>query len=298
MPGRATMDNFMYKHEWAMAIGHAGLAFASAFCYAAAAACYAAMEAHVAGYTTWLHGGDHEDVFGAMVEAGATAFISASANYAIGQGLPISGVGVTPLTRVGNVLAHAALGCAMAEAGGGKCGAGALSAAITAGVDQINTGSFGGGMALAIVAGCVGSKAGGGSCGTGAASSAVIYLYNSQAVMADPGDVNVADSERAAVDGYNKAILDRESEMCMKCALDNPIEMIGKPIAGAAARSKYMDLLIMAGNSAADAASVAATIAKRANLAMTIVDVGKFYQCARQCVDLIKSRPPLMDYPN
>jgi hypothetical protein len=178
MPGRATMDNFMYKHEWAMAIGHAGLAFASAFCYAAAAACYAAMEAHVAGYTTWLHGGDHEDVFGAMVEAGATAFISASANYAIGQGLPISGVGVTPLTRVGNVLAHAALGCAMAEAGGGKCGAGALSAAITAGVDQINTGSFGGGMALAMVAGCVGSKAGGGSCGTGAASSAVIYFYN------------------------------------------------------------------------------------------------------------------------
>ncbi len=138
-----------------------------------------AMEAHVAGYTTWLNGGDHEDVIGAMVEAGAIAFISASANYAIGQKLPMmNSTGATPLTRVGNVLAHAALGCAMAEAGGGKCGAGALSAAITAGTDQIDTGSFGGGMAM--VVGCVGTQAGGGSRGTGAASSAVIYLYNTQ----------------------------------------------------------------------------------------------------------------------
>jgi RHS repeat-associated protein len=199
MPGRATMDNFMYKHEWAMAIGHAGLAFASAFCYAAAAVCYAAMEAHVAGYTTWLNGGDHEDVFGAMVEAGAIAFISASANYAIGQGLPINGTGVTPLTRVGNVLAHAALGCAMAEAGGGKCGAGALSAAITAGADQINTGSFGGGMALAMVAGCVGSKAGGGSCGTGAASSAVIYIYNANGVYNSRDDKWVGTVDEAVL---------------------------------------------------------------------------------------------------
>ena len=57
MPGRATMDNFMISHEWAMDLGHAALAFASAFCYAGAAACYAAMEAHVAGYMTWLGGG-------------------------------------------------------------------------------------------------------------------------------------------------------------------------------------------------------------------------------------------------
>ena len=178
MPGRATMDNFMLSHEWAMDLGHVALAFASAFCYAGAAACYAAMEAHVAGYTTWLAGGSHEDAFGNMIEAGAIAFVSASANYAIGQGFNINGANVSPGTRIGNVLAHAALGCAMAEAGGGKCGAGVLSGAVTAGMDQIDTGSFGGGYAMAMVAGCAGSAAGGGSCSRGAASSALIYLYN------------------------------------------------------------------------------------------------------------------------
>lgn len=167
MPGRATMDNFMISHEWAMDLGHAALAFASAFCYAGAAACYAAMEAHVAGYMTWLGGGSHEDAFGNMIEAGAIAFVSASANYAIGQGLNTNGAGVSAGTRIGNVLAHAALGCAMAEAGGGKCGAGALSGAITAGVDQIQTGSFAGGFAMAMIAGCAGSAAGGGSCSRG-----------------------------------------------------------------------------------------------------------------------------------
>ena len=178
MPGRATMDNFMLSHEWAMDLGHVALAFASAFCYAGAAACYAAMEAHVAGYTTWLAGGSHEDAFGNMIEAGAIAFVSASANYAIGQGFNVNGANVSAGTRIGNVLAHAALGCAMAEAGGGKCGAGALSGAITAGVDQFDTGSFAGGFAMAMVAGCAGSAAGGGSCSRGAASSALIYLYN------------------------------------------------------------------------------------------------------------------------
>ena len=113
-----------------------------------------------------------------MIEAGAIAFVSASANYAIGQGFNINGANVSPGTRIGNVLAHAALGCAMAEAGGGKCGAGVLSGAVTAGMDQIDTGSFGGGYAMAMVAGCAGSAAGGGSCSRGAASSALIYLYN------------------------------------------------------------------------------------------------------------------------
>ncbi len=178
LPGRATMDNFMLSHEWAMDLGHAALAFASAFCYAGAAACYAAMEAHVAGYTTWLAGGSHEDAFGNMIQAGAIAFVSAAGNQAIGQTFNINGVGVSNGTRIGNVLAHAAFGCAMAEAGGGKCGAGALSAAITAGIDQIKVDSFGGGMAMAMVAGCAGSAAGGGSCSRGAATSALIYLYN------------------------------------------------------------------------------------------------------------------------
>lgn len=189
----------MISHEWAMDLGHAALAFASAFCYAGAAACYAAMEAHVAGYMTWLGGGSHEDAFGNMIEAGAIAFVSASANYAIGQGFNTNGAGVSAETRIGNVLAHAALGCAMAEAGGGKCGAGALSGAITAGVDQIQTGSFAGGFAMAMVAGCAGSAAGGGSCSRGAASSALIYLYNAHGdeifganAMGDPEGGNPA----------------------------------------------------------------------------------------------------------
>ena len=160
MPGRATMDNFMLSHEWAMDLSHVALAFASAFCYAGAAACYAAMEAHVTGYTTWLAGGSHEDAFDNMIEAGAIAFISASANYAIGQGFNINGANVSPGTRIGNVLAHATLGCAMAEAGGGNVAPGSCQGAITAGADQINTGSFPGGFAMAMVAGCAGSAAG------------------------------------------------------------------------------------------------------------------------------------------
>ena len=141
----------------------------------------------------------HEDAFGNMIEAGAIAFVSASANYAIGQGFNTNSANVSAGTRIGNVLAHAALGCAMAEAGGGKCGAGALSGAITAGVDQIDTGSFGGGFAMAMVAGCAGSAAGGGSCSRGAASSALIYLYNAHGdeifganAMGDPEGGNPA----------------------------------------------------------------------------------------------------------
>ncbi len=188
MPGRATMDNFMLSHEWAMDLGHVALAFASAFCYAGAAACYAAIEAHVTGYSTWLAGGSHEDAFDNMIEAGAIAFISASANYAIGQGFNINDANVSPGTRIGNVLALAALGCAMAEAGGGNVAPGRCQGAITAGADQINTGSFPGGFAMAMVAGCAGSAAGGGSCSRGAASSALIYLYNANGIYNERDD--------------------------------------------------------------------------------------------------------------
>ncbi len=85
------------------------------------------------------------------------------------------------------MLAHAVFGCATASAAGGSCGAGALSSAITAGVDQINTGSFWAGAALAMAAGCVGSAAGGGTCAEGIASSALIYLYNKCMSSGCPG---------------------------------------------------------------------------------------------------------------
>lgn len=169
----------MLKHDWAMAIGHAALGFASMFCYAAAPACYAAMQAHVAGYQTWLAGGRHEDAFGAMIEAGAIGFISVAGNAAIGA----------TFSGWSNVAAHAAFGCAMAEAQGGKCQSGALAGAVTAGADiltakggMLDTKNFAGDMAIAMVAGCAGSAAGGGKCSNGAASSALIYLYNANGI--------------------------------------------------------------------------------------------------------------------
>ena len=178
MPGRATMDNFMLRHDWAMALGHAALGFASFFCYGGAAACYGAMEAHVAGYQTWLAGGDRTDVTGAMITSGAIGFISAGSNGVIG------GVFTSPIS---NTLAHAVFGCAMASAQGGNCGAGALAGALTAGVDQIDTGNFWAGAALAMATGCVGSAAGGGTCAAGIASSALIYLFNKCMSSGCPG---------------------------------------------------------------------------------------------------------------
>ena len=84
MPGRATMDNFVFSHSWAEAIGHAALGVVSLFCTGAAPACMTAMEMHVAGYKTWAMGGDRDDVLGAMIEAGATTVISAAGNQVIG----------------------------------------------------------------------------------------------------------------------------------------------------------------------------------------------------------------------
>ncbi len=132
MPGRATMDNFVFSHSWAEAIGHAALGVVSLFCTGAAPACMTAMEMHVAGYKTWAMGGDRDDVLGAMIEAGATTVISAAGNQAIG--------GIA--NGYANVAAHAVFGCATATMGGGKCGAGATSRAITAGADRIDTGNF------------------------------------------------------------------------------------------------------------------------------------------------------------
>ena len=160
------------KHADYNGIGATGVTHYRHF-IAGAPTCYAAMEAHVAGYQTWLAGGDRTDVAGAMIMGGAIGFIGAGGNVVIGQTF-----GTAAGFSISNVLAHAVFGCATASAAGGSCGAGALSSAITAGVDQINTGSFWAGAALAMAAGCVGSAAGGGTCAAGIASSALVYIYN------------------------------------------------------------------------------------------------------------------------
>jgi Possible hemagglutinin (DUF637) len=203
MPGRGTMDSFMLKHEWAMGLGHAALGFLSAFCGPAAGVCFGAMEAHVASYQTWLAGGSHEDAFYAAAEAGILGFIAVQANFVIGQGFNGKGPGDV----FGNIFSHAVVGCAMSSAQGGDCGAGALSAAITAGVDYIQTGYWPG-LALAVGAGCVGSYAGGGRCGAGAASSALVYLYNSQGFMMAPNEGVNVDAAMAGFQAQSEAGVD------------------------------------------------------------------------------------------
>ncbi len=180
LPGRAALDKHVFSHDWGQAIGHIAIGVGSLFCTGAAPACFTAGEAHIAGYNAWLNGGDHDDVAEAFISAGSMAVISSAGNLAIGGTFPIK------TAPISNILAHAVMGCAMGEASGGSCGAGALSRAITAAVDigtqqggVLDTG-FWGNMAVSVASGCLASHAGGGTCEAGARSSAIIYLYNSQ----------------------------------------------------------------------------------------------------------------------
>jgi hypothetical protein len=77
--------------------------------------------------------------------------------------------------------AHAAVGCASSVAGGGKCGAGALSAVAGLGATQfggIAGGTTAGRFAYAAVAGGVASRLAGGSFIDGAQTAAYGFLFN------------------------------------------------------------------------------------------------------------------------
>jgi len=83
-----------------------------------------------------------------------------------------------------NVAGHAAVGCVSAAASGGKCGAGALSAAVgAAGAPLIRDSGLGliGGTAASAALGGLGSVAGGGKFADGAVTAAFGYLFNQMA---------------------------------------------------------------------------------------------------------------------
>jgi RHS repeat-associated protein len=207
LPGRAYLDKHVFSHEWGRTIGHLAIGVGSLFCTGAAPACLVAGEAHIAGYNAWLNGGDHDDVAEAIITTGAITLISASGSQVIGG---------AQLSPIGNILAHAALGCALGEASGGSCGQGALSHGITAAVDiglqeggVLNTDSFWGNMAISLAAGCLASHAGGGTCQEGARSSAIIYLYNSQGgMMSAPKDAINVDAAMAEAQQQYAASVD------------------------------------------------------------------------------------------
>ncbi len=81
-----------------------------------------------------------------------------------------------------NIVGHAALGCAMANAAGGSCKSGALAGGFSAAagpvISGLTEGNFGAGLAGRMAAGCVGSYIGKGSCEAGAVTAAFDYIYN------------------------------------------------------------------------------------------------------------------------
>jgi hypothetical protein len=82
---------------------------------------------------------------------------------------------------VGQIAAHAGIGCASAEASGGKCGAGALSAGVakfaTQRMDARELGVIGKGVAVSVIGGTA-SVIGGGKFENGAVTAAFGYLFN------------------------------------------------------------------------------------------------------------------------
>jgi len=127
-----------------------------------------------------------------LVAGGSSAFVAGVRSGNLGQALRAGlisvataaafnfagdiSVGAGPL---GKIAAHAAVGCGTALLGGGKCGAGALSAGVPALAGPILP-SFGIRDSLLVrsVVGGLASVAGGGSFGNGALTAAFAYLFN------------------------------------------------------------------------------------------------------------------------
>jgi RHS repeat-associated protein len=127
---------------------------------------------------------------GQALRAGLMATASAAAFYGAGELTgavdgAIAGAGggysITPgsAAHVFNIAGHAAVGCLMATASGGKCGPGALSGAVSAFAGPMlgKLNSQGKLIANSVIGGLA-SIAGGGKFGNGAVTAAFRYLYN------------------------------------------------------------------------------------------------------------------------
>jgi len=152
---------------------------AVALCGPGASICAFAMavisSAAVAGITTGK--------LSAALQAGAVAGLTAAAFYGVGT-LTTPPGGIQPFTgaHIANIAGHALVGCASAVAMGGKCGPGALSAAVPSFAGPfIKDIGFEGKLVAHTVLGGVASVAGGGKFENGAVTAAFGYLFNEAA---------------------------------------------------------------------------------------------------------------------
>jgi len=144
-----------------------------------------------AAIATGLAGGKLGDVLKSAVLAGATAFAFNMVGDATGimagkvqNGIPVHGLSLADVAEhpdafAFNVAAHAAIGCGAVVALGGKCGAGALSAAAGAAAGPILPTH--GAIRLAAIAaiGGAASVVGGGKFADGAVTAALGEMFNS-----------------------------------------------------------------------------------------------------------------------
>ena len=158
----------------------------SAWCFGWYAVCYGAGTATIAS----ISGYSDSDALKAGVIAGASAY----AMQQVGDMTTTradNGVDWMPRTSgqaAANVFGHAVVGCASAEAGGGSCRSGALSAGLSAAWSnyapdsvQGDNRTFNGRAQNIMISAMVGgtaSVAGGGKFETGAISAAMGYLFN------------------------------------------------------------------------------------------------------------------------
>ena len=119
------------------------------------------------GYMAGLSGGSASD----MVRAGAISFGTSMAFKAAGDIAP---------SGVGNVVGHAVVGCASAEASGGNCGNGAAAAAAGSAWSNygIKSSSFEANLIMHAAVGGTASVLGGGKFENGAKTAAFGYLFN------------------------------------------------------------------------------------------------------------------------
>ena len=124
---------------------------------------------------------------GLALKAGFISAATAFAMFEVGQVTGHSPEFGSP-DYVANIAGHAAVGCASSVASGGKCGPGALSAAVGAAATPVvndvfphpktDVNDLAGGTAAEFVVGGVASVAGGGKFGNGAVTAAFGYLFN------------------------------------------------------------------------------------------------------------------------
>jgi RHS repeat-associated protein len=108
------------------------------------------------------------------LKGGLQGALSAGLFYGVGEIASLGGAGAP-----GRVLAHAAVGCVSAVAGGGNCGAGALAAGFSEAVGpRIKFESFAANLATRMVIGGTASALGGGKFENGAVTGAFGYLFN------------------------------------------------------------------------------------------------------------------------